>query len=443
MDLVYRKGRARIHLALDESSDPTVVWIGQSVGARTARGRKRRTQCYLWRLEDRRDSFVKTADLLDRSRDEFGITSRLAVHPETDQVVFSDLTGFARSVNGLTGEPLELPFNNAIDMNVGLDGNWYVHPHGIYDAPLCRFDRDFKPIPVPGKVAGRKYPSNTVGKVYARWGAGYCSPGLAAGLKGRVHSLQMYTWAKYAVAVFRPDGQPEDPGRMRDDAAMQKCTRFKSALVGPLGDRVGGIQVDWQGNVYVGKKVFPPGHKPPKGFEIPHMGYPGLAGSIIKFGPAGGAVLDVKDRGDKKGLVVDLRWGWGSPVKKKLFVEGALRLYPGLSSIGGGFGGWKCMCRQPMFQVDGWGRIFYPSAVLNRVCVVDNSGNLIEQFGHYGNIDSRGPGKDSRIKTPEVPLGWPEAVGVSRTRIYVLDIVNSRIVRMKKTYAAEEVCEIR
>ena len=81
--------------------------------------------------------------------------------------------------------------------------------------------------------------------------------------------------------------------------------------------------------------------------------------------------------------------------------------------------------------------------MLNRVCVVDNAGNLIDQFGHYGNIDSRGPGKDSAIKTPPVPLGWPEAVGVSRTSIYVLDVLNCRIVRMKKVYAAQEGCKIK
>jgi len=431
-----------IHMALDESADPAVVWIGQSVSCRTVRGRSRRKECYLWRLEDRKNGFVKTEDLLDRSRDHFGIMTRLAVHPETDQVVFSDLSGFAESVNGLTGEPMTLPFETAIDMGVGLDGHWYVHPGGIYDGPICRFDKSFTPLPVPGKKGNKRYPSNTVGKVYARWGAGYCAPGVAADQTGRVYSLQMYTWAKYAVAAFGRDGVPADPGRMKDDAAMQKCTRFRSALIGPIGDRLGGIQVDWQGNVYVGKKLLPVGHRPPAGFETIYTGYFGLTGSIIKFAPSGGAILDAKDGAGRKGLPAGLRWERGSSKVKNVFLEGALKLYPGLGSIGGSFGG-GCMCRQPSFQLDGWGRLFYPNAITSSVRIVDNAGNLIQQFGHYGNIDSRGPGEDSAIKTPPVPLGWPQAVGVSGTKVYVLDVLNSRIVRMNKVYAAEATCAIK
>jgi hypothetical protein len=96
------------------------------------------------------------------------------------------------------------------------------------------------------------------------------------------------------------------------------------------------------------------------------------------------------------------------------------------------------MCRQPMFQLDGWGRIFMPNAALCHVRVLDNSGNEITRFGHYGNVDSRGPGEGSLVAKPEIPLGWPQAVGVSRRNVYVADLVNKRIVRLRKTYAATE-----
>jgi hypothetical protein len=74
---------------------------------------------------------------------------------------------------------------------------------------------------------------------------------------------------------------------------------------------------------------------------------------------------------------------------------------------------------------------------------VDNEGNPILRFGAYGNSDSRGSGPDSPIKKPEIPLGWPEAVGASDKAVYVADVLNRRIVRLLKTYAAQTMTEIK
>ena len=141
-------------------------------------------------------------------------------------------------------------------------------------------------------------------------------------------------------------------------------------------------------------------------------------------------------------MVVDKRWGFVSPVNYKGFVEEPLKIYPGLSNVGGGFGD-GCMCRQSMFQVDGWGRIWYPQATLSCIRVIDNNDNLISQFGHYGNIDSRGSSEDSLIKKPEIPIGWPQSVGVSQKYIYIADVLNRRIVRLKKVYAADQTVSIK
>jgi hypothetical protein len=40
-----------------------------------------------------------------------------------------------------------------------------------------------------------------------------------------------------------------------------------------------------------------------------------------------------------------------------------------------------------------------------------------------------------------IPLGWPQAVGASERFIYVSDVLNRRIVRLARTYAAEQVCQ--
>ena len=38
------------------------------------------------------------------------------------------------------------------------------------------------------------------------------------------------------------------------------------------------------------------------------------------------------------------------------------------------------------------------------IAAFDDSGNEILRFGGYGNRDSEGPGEDSLVKTPEIPL---------------------------------------
>ena len=67
-----------------------------------------------------------------------------------------------------------------------------------------------------------------------------------------------------------------------------------------------------------------------------------------------------------------------------------------------------------------------------RVVVLDTNGNEIGTFGRYGNQDSAGP--ESLVPEPGIPLAWPCAVGVSDRAIYVSDILNRRIVRVKLAY---------
>jgi hypothetical protein len=423
------------YAALDDSADPAVVWVGSVAGTEP--------NSYLLRLVDRGKTFEKTLDLMDRSRGVVAVKSRMAVHPDTNVIIYNNGYNRVAGLNGLTGDPVKLPFTHGVDMGIGLDGHWYVQTGRGYSGPICRFDKDLKPLPVPGRTAGKgKPPTNAVGSVYGRMGAGYCAVGVTADPRGRAYSLQMWKWAAYGVAVFGPDGTPEDPGRMKDHPEMKKCPRFDSVIIGPMPGRCGGVQVDWAGNIYLGLKILPAGYQAPKGFEHKHAGYYSTVGSIIKFGPDGGAFHRAGKEPREGALPADLAWAWGDLIRRRYDILGAERMYPGLSVISGGFGD-GCMCRQPMFVVDGWDRIWYPSAVRNRIEVVDNHGNLIERAGRYGNVDSRGPDENSPIKTPEIPIGWPQAVSVSRRYVYASDVLNRRIIRLKKTYAAEAVCEVK
>ncbi|MGQ9661961.1 MAG: SMP-30/gluconolactonase/LRE family protein [Kiritimatiellia bacterium] len=389
---LYAQESPSVCMTVDETSDSPAVWVGQAF----VTGAEQRKDCGIFRIEDRGETLVRKLDLLDRHRLPPAVMPRMAVHPLPDTLLYNDGYAGIGAVNGLTGDRVSLPFKAAVDFGVGLDGNWYVQVGGHYSGYICRYDPNFEPIPVANPPTGgyggsgteaakKEQPlPNALGFVYGRMGAGYCTVGLAADAKGRVYSLQIRTWAWYCVAVFGPDGRPEDPGRMKDHPKMRKVGRFSSAIIGPIEATPGGIQLDRQGNIYVGLKLFPTDFSPPPAFRDPKSGYYGITGSIVKFGPEGGSITAVESKtaqGDR-GLIAEVRWGWGSPIRKKVLLENARQIYPGLGCMAGGYGD-GCICRQPMFQVDDWGRIFYPSAATCSVKVVDNSGNPIIELSLY------------------------------------------------------------
>jgi len=63
--------------------------------------------------------------------------------------------------------------------------------------------------------------------------------------------------------------------------------------------------------------------------------------------------------------------------------------------------------------------------------------NEILRFGTYGNRDSMGGLKGDLVPTEGIPLGWPNSVDASDDTIYVGDVVNNRLLRIAKTFAAE------
>jgi hypothetical protein len=442
--------------ALDDSTDKPVVWIGVNRMA-TGYGWGITKTAQILRLVDGGTSFAETDPGIRFDQTSAGGVTRLAVHPETDTVVARAEYSEAAGYDGLTGKRLKLPFKYASDMGVGLDGNWYVVTNHGWAGWICRYDRDLKAVPVEGfkadpKARGPKRPPNAVGWAWGRWGQGFGAAGVTADPTGRVYSFQMinaHVNSTTAVVVYGRDGKAEFHKRMVDDPAMtEKHKHYNSVLVGPVVTICSGIALDYAGNIYVGVRAVPKDHKPPPGFEK-DPAYRGVTGSIVKIAPDGGAVWNtagshqgewrkpVKIAPGTRGLELVTRHDWPKGTR---FVENGLAVYPGFASMSGGFGA-GCYCRQPMFGLDGWGRLYIPNAVTFSVRIVDNAGNEIARFGHYGNADSAGPG--SAIPTPAIPLGWPEAVGASYKAVYVADTLNRRIVRLRKIYAQEKTVPLR
>ena len=148
-------------------------------------------------------------------------------------------------------------------------------------------------------------------------------------------------------------------------------------------------------------------------------------------------------------------WGKVQPVK----MTGAEWMHMGVSHIERA----GCTCENTQFDVDEFGRVFYPDMCRFYVGVLDTNGNLITQFGGYGNAESMGPDSpvidpktakprprrpddpptlQSPFAKPEIAFAWLIGVAVTDKYAYMGDSLNRRLLRAKLVYAAEETCPI-
>lgn len=439
-------------MALDDSGADPVVWVGLD-RTKGANPFNLNAPARLVRLVQSDSAFTETPHPIKWADGPMGVVTRLAVHPQSDRILCRGEYAEAAAFDGVTGARIETPFKNTPDFGLGLDGNFYVQLGDTWLGAIGRYDKDFKPVPTAGLPAGAKLP-NLAGYAFGRYGNGLGNAGMMADAAGRLYTLQQLneqTIAGDCVVTFAPDGKPQDGGRMKDHETIVKHHKqFSSVLFGPIATVVGGIAVDHKGFMYIGLRCYPEDHVPPPGFEK-DAGYWTCTGSVLKVRPEGGSLFvlggkDSRPQIPEKKVPEGMQ---GLPMTRKncypcgpSFVEGAVKAYAGLGSMSGGYGA-GCRCRQPMFALDEWGRLFVPNAFTYSVQVFDNESNLIKRFGAYANADARGAAEDSLYSAPEVPLGWPEAVGVSERYVYVADVLNRRIARLKKTYAAEETREIK
>jgi hypothetical protein len=463
----------RWSFAVDGSSEPAVLWVGMNMGRHYWHGKGD----VLLRCEDRGGSF---SDLQKAGYYDSPIHRNLSVDPLGREVaclrgsgcsyaekllIQNDATGELRGVKLVTGRSYAL----------GPGGKIYGTDH--FDSGVSLHEPDGKQVPFPAAGTEAEKDKRKWGRLTISAGSGTKPPrpGVCVDRRGNLYVRTREApragetgKGHYQVDVFSPEGK-----HLR--RVIREVT--SRTMVGP--------RVDAAGNIYIADAISPPG-KPryPEDFE-PHLKnrgtrewYTYMYGSVVKFGPEGGAVWPPR----RDGRV----WQPGRPnpdaklddslkqetmisnFDKEAVLQGAKWWRFGFSSInnmnsGGTQGDEKCNCTPNDFDVDDFGRVFYPDQGHFRIVVLDTGGNELRRFGEYGNQDCWGPGsyvldpedgyfrprkaddpKDllSPFAEPEIPLGWVVGVAVTDRYAYVADALNRRVLRVKLGYAASETAAV-
>ncbi|MBM4090199.1 MAG: hypothetical protein FJ276_12375, partial [Planctomycetes bacterium] len=94
-----------------------------------------------------------------------------------------------------------------------------------------------------------------------------------------------------------------------------------------------------------------------------------------------------------------------------------------------------CITSRQHQTLDGKGYLY--AAAKHSVQVIDcATGKLVGEFGSYGNLDCLGRGSPS--PHPELPFGLISALSVWQDRLFVVDVLNRRIVKCRIVYAQTE-----
>jgi hypothetical protein len=451
--------------ALDASADPPVLWLGRN---------------RLWyeggepllRSEDRGDHFSEPARpgcypspgfcnlSVDPLRRE--VSSKMGRSPcETTLYVLNEESGEVRRVT-----TQRIATHGGIH-RLGLDGQIFCM--GVMHS-LSRHDREGKLVPYDttgefglsdeGRKPGLVDNTPTGNSGWTR--------GFAVGRQGDLYVQQRLAGSRQQVKKV--------------DVFDGSTGRWKRTAIRLASHHIIGPRVDARGDIYLAEAVKPPGEPYPEEFKA-HVGgrdnerwYNLMYGSIIKFSPRGGAIWwPVTWEAEAPGLVTPEKAGlpdalrkekvggcfWGKVLEEGPVLQGAEWYRPGFAHV----------CLKPMchclateFDVDDFGRVYYPDLLGFRVGVLDTNGNEILKFGGYGNQDCCGPdsyvpdpgekyfrprrrgdpaGLRSPFAGPEIAFAWIVGVAVTDRYVYVADEMNRRIVRGRLGYTAEATCQVR
>jgi len=432
------KERAGIRrcFALEAAGDAPVLWVGMS-GAEPALARcAEQPDGTFGELKPAGYQPGRTYWNLDAGVDGRSVSCKVGNHwlrildEDTGQTRELTMGGYPQT-KGWPGQTYRLGPNGQI---YGIDHwQWGVR----------RFDRDGQPLPFP---ATKDHP-DAEGR------------GRLANAPSGTTSWERDLAVDPAGNIYVKHRGPTYHGRMRVDK-YDPDGKFLGTVLWVVSDGMLGPQLDAAGNLYIAENIKPVGEPYPAPFKgkLPAMRvergtvetqYAWMYGSIIKFSPAGGAVWFPKDHKDdvyafegQAKLAADLpktrvETGYGEQGRiLPAELQGALWYRYGMSYILDMHPAtsWRCHCTSTDFDVDPYGRCFYTDQGRFCVIVLDTAGNQITRFGSYGNQDSCGP---------EVAFNLFTGLAVTDRNLYVADGGHRRVLRLEKTYAAQETCEVK
>jgi len=456
-------------MAVDTSAEPAVLWASNG--------------WQLFRIEDLGEKFgdarpIGGADIgdggfvnltVDHYRDDAEVYVRSAQQRWTR---FNEKTGQTEALRNMGF----LSSAAGACLEVGPEGNLYTQAWPQF---LHKWDRNGKPLKwgIPFKTPeGVKPYSNTKveNAIFMPVCMVFMTHTLGIRADGHVFAFEMRPIApgsrhRKALYEYEPSGQ-----------------RVGGPIVWEASDAVIGPRFDQQGNIYVAEQVRPAGELVPPEFagvtgpvtaksrwDWEPRGVPAWYGSILKFSPKGGRIAyqkghyawdrttqayDGEPKLDPSLKTVDAACfaaGSSEFTFMAVKVTGAEWMHFGISQIFLG----KCNCENTRFDVDLFGRVWYPDLGRYRVGVLDTNGNPITTFGSYGNAESAGPDSPvidprtgqvrprraddpndlkSPFAEPEIAFAWLIGVGATDNYAYMGDSLNRRLLRAKLVYAAEE-----
>ncbi|MGQ9662272.1 MAG: hypothetical protein ACUVWX_08055 [Kiritimatiellia bacterium] len=424
------QGRVRRSFALDADADSPVIWLGLSRGGPL-----------LSRVEDLGDRFgdIRVAQYSPEQNYYWNLSASPDIGLVSCKVgptrlrILDEHTGNMRDLN-LTG-------SSGQTYRIGRDGNIYGMDHWKWG--IRRWTVDGKPFPFPE--------TENLSEREARGRLASQPSGTTAWERDFDVDRAGNVYVKQRGKVYH--------GRMRVDK-YDRNGKFLGAVLWVVSDGALGPRVDAPGNIYIAECVKPVGQPYPQVFagklpsvpidskgDVEHQ-YRWMYGSVLKFGPQGGAVwfpilneqymyaFDGTPQlpSDQPRFKVDTVSGDRMKIAQGE-VQGAEWMWYGCSYLLDMHPGHnrRCHCTATEFEVDDYGRSYCTDQGRFRIVVLDTAGNEILSFGRYGNQDDVGP---------EIAFHWFGGLAVRDRWIYIADIGNRRVLRIRKIYAVEETCEI-
>jgi hypothetical protein len=349
---------------------------------------------------------------------------------------------------------------SGVQMVPGSDGALYTVSFGN---GLMRFDRQFNKLNFAG-LNGNQIPIGGVMNFQQRYLAlkPYAAVDEIYVVPPPFYRLMVEQKLAYETAERKIRGQMN--GRYTCLNVLGRDGKTKRTVIWECLDSAV-PRVDRWGNIYLVDLVKPLDRAYPEFFDgkLPEAGgkegtrrsdvlwNAAMYASIIKFPPRGGAIWYRKSDKLPASCVgtpspellaqptIPFKTVYGEPPHTGA-VQGALWCHFGYSPYSMPGSGSMCNCEASGFDVDPFGRFFFPNLGLSRVEIIDSNNNPIATFGKYGNEDSGG--ENAKVSKPEIPFAWPVYVVASDTHAYVADTVNRRTVRVKLACAAEATCQV-